>query len=440
MRRYLCLLLAAFLLFPCAGCTTTPQGSSSGDIYTDLSPDNASFSLSTVESSSRKAVGSEKKKSSSARSTGKSSSTKLPKEKRVTFSATNAAYVETVGRVYQKGKSGLSLAWGGASICFDLICKGEIRLQFEIGGDEMAPLRAVFLCITVDGKALDGGRTKVDRNTDLSIAKNLSYGTHRIRIVRLTDGESAPLILTSATSFGELVKTKPPSRSLYIEAIGDASLIGGGVLLAGSTISKADGRSERYQDATKTYPYQAAVALQADCYVLARYGAGVSACFLTTLQTEQGITKTFCDPMGILSHIYAYQNLHSQSEYKATRAPDVIVLDAGAADAQPACLQMVAPNGISSAEAVNRAAAFLNEKKARYPNVKILWCYGFTTTSERLNRFVKTSVLRAGGEENGIYTLALPTATRPDYPTETDHKNAAVSLQKKIKSILQHEK
>lgn len=442
MKRCFLMLLCCLICMTAGGCTQMATSSSFADIYTDASSGTLSFSTQTDSeasgSSSRsKTKGSAKtsSKQSGRSSKPKDTSSKPPAFKSISIRNSNRTAFHTVGRAIPATGSGLQLGWGGSAIAFDLLCEREIRLSFTLTAAPEETFRSVWVRISVDGKPVFSGRTEIALSTLLTVATDLPYGTHRVEIVRLTDGEAPPLRLTEIQTYGSLVLQAPSPKKLYIEAIGDDALLGRGVLSNDPALTGASAVSSALQDATKTYPYLAAEALQADCYLLARVGAGLATGYLQTTVSENGATKRVADPLGILPNIYSYTDLYTKGVHTVTRAPDVIVLDAGRADIQSSLLQAVPPNGISGSKATDRAVAFLKQLKQSYPSATILWCYGFLYRSPALKTRMESVIRMAGGETAGIHMLELDPATRTGVPTLSDHKAAAIALQQAIRTL-----
>lgn len=445
MKQWLSLLLCCVLCVAISGCTKTTASSSFADIYTDAAEGTLSFSTETEEADSASAVTSRKSvtkaaaKSSGKRSGGsskqKDTSSKPLAFRSISIRSSNRGAFQTVGRAIPATGSGLQLSWGGSSVSFDLLCEQEIRLAFSLTAAPEEAFRSVWLRISVDGTPVLSGRTEIALSTVLTVVTDLPYGTHRVEIVRLTDCDAPPLLFSEIQTYGSLLEQAPQPKELYIEAIGDDALLGRGILSGDPELTGAGAVSSALQDATKTYPYLAAEALQADCYLFSRVGAGFATSYLQTSVTENGVAKRVCDPLGIIPNIYPLTDLYTKGAHTVVRAPDIIVLDAGRADIQQSLLQAVQPNGLSSGRAASQAADFLKQLKQSYPGVKIIWCYGFLHRSDKLKTWMNTVIRTAGGEAAGIHLLELEPATRSGVPTISDHKAAAVQLQQTIRAL-----
>ncbi len=290
--------------------------------------------------------------------------------------------------------------------------------------------------ITVDGKVISNGRTKLTESTVLPIATDLTYGTHSINITRLTDGDAPPVILEEIQTYGDLVEDMPKGGDYLIEAIGDDAILGRGVLSNDTSLSPSNATNSNLQDATKTYPYLAATTLNADCYIFARTGAGFATGYLQTSEAVNGVPKQFTDPMDIIPNIYPLSDLYTKGTYTVTRSPDIILLDMGRADIQNELLSSVMPNGISAGQAINRATDFIKQLKQTNPESKIVCCYGLLSQSEKLKTYLKTITQNAGGESSDIYLVQLEPASRKGLPTADDHKKAAKSLLSVLRKII----
>ena len=81
------------------------------------------------------------------------------------------------------------------------------------------------------------------------------------------------------------------------------------------------------------------------------------------------------------------------------------------------------------------AVEFLKTLKKNNPKAKIIWCYGLTSGSTELEKYVLEGAQKAGGAASGIYTLKLNTSTRCGYPSAKEYAAAADLLVNKIKQI-----
>lgn len=448
MKKLLSLILCLCMILSFAGCgAENADEEPSSDIYTDESSETENTSSdqedddgsSENNSSSKKSntskktqtstkSGSSYKTSTSAKDT--SSAKRYPtKLKSILIRRVNRQYFKQVGRCDLGATTGLSLNWSCSSLEFDLDCTDEITLSFKKTGSTR-----VFLEIYLDGKLIEE-RTEITASGDLTIAKDLAPGVHRVKLIRQTDCEGAQLSLESIYTYGSLVEKAPADKELYIEAIGDASLIGWGVRLEDSFYTddkfvQATARDKENEDGTLSYAYVAAEKLNADCYILARQGVGIVA----TYHRSNGVA---IPSAGLLPTIYEQKQI-GKSGYTATRTPDVIVVDAGITDINRSLLSAVQDGdtvGVDQTRADEITADFFKNLKKNNPGVKIIWCYGITSDNADFEKHVKSIISELGGDTAGFYALKLKTSTRRGYPSKSEYATAATTLANKIKAI-----
>lgn len=453
MKKIVSLLVCILLIFGLTACGADeyPQSSSSEAIT-----ETSSEEVSSEESDVSEQEGSKENKNSSSSknntSDGKVTSVnKKPSSSNVTTSKpkryptrqrnifirkSNKMYFKCIGRGdFEQNTMGISLNWSCSSVEFDIDCTGELAISFTKG----SPSATLYVEIYLDGKQLEE-RTKIEASGELTIATDLEPGVHRVKIVRQTDCGSSTLTISKILACGTLVQKAPENKPLYIEAVGDASLIAWGVRLAddfftdfyaNSQEKQPIARNKENQDGTLSYAYVAAEKLNADSYILANQGAGIAA----TYHKSGGVALP---RNGLLPTMYEYTYTSGGSKYSATRLPDIIVLDAGSADLSKDCLAAVQDGGkigIDKARANEIAVEFLKTLKKNNPKAKIIWCYGLTSGSTELEKYVLEGAQKAGGAASGIYTLKLNTSTRCGYPSAKEYAAAADLLVNKIKQI-----
>lgn len=462
MKKIISLLLVAFILLAVAGCgandsaTSTSSKVSSEDIYTDASSDPSVTSedvlddidvTASVSSKTSSKVNSTTSKTSSLKPTTSKTSSARPltpnKIRRTLITQVRYKYFKQVGRCEVGVSNGLYLSWAGATVEFDLLCKDTISLSFSKSGKTDC-----FIEVYVDG-VLAEERTRITKTGTYQVAAGLSEGVHRVKIVRETDaGQGSSILFSAIETYGNLVEKAPEDKELYIEAIGNANLIGWGVRLEDSFFKnykpadKVDGvtkqeiaRSFENMDSTLSYGSVAAKKLNADYYAIARQGAGIAA----TYHKKGDGTCNDTISGGLLPALYENVALGNSKKYEPKRTPDVIVIDAGETDINQSLLDCVMYNGkkgIDKATAKQIAKDFLLTLKQKNPGVKIIWCVGLTADSAEFKSHVKDIISMAGGEAAGIYYLELKKTTRSGYPSKAEHEAAGTLLANKIKAII----
>ncbi len=468
-KQILAFVLFAICLFVC-GCT--PNNTINGDVYTDFNSniqsqnninsffdksvsqivDNSSktSSIYTNQSSKQSATSLVDSTSSvnTKTSSFKNSSNKLSKQggsiscnsavkpSTIKVTSSNKSSFKTVGRCDTGSAKGLNLAWGGSSIEFSLICQGEVSLSFSFE-NKGAP---VYIRIELDNQPIYQ-RLEVSYSRSITIDTTVSIEHHNIKIIRLSDCEAAPLVLDSISTYGSFVETPPQNSSIYIEAIGSNNFCGQGLLLNNTTnnYSQDEINNLRFADSTLTYPYLASKLLKADCYLFARRNSGFVATGVLQTQTINNKAERICDTSFSFTQLYNQINIHNQKEYTPQRKPDILIIDAGELDSNLQLVNKVYLGnqiGISQNKAAYLTADFLNSLKMNNPKLKIVWCYGMTSTNKDYINFINTVVEIIDNSSNFVYTLCLPKANNTNFPTADEHNNAAKLLYKKLKSIV----
>lgn len=463
MKNVICLLICFCFMLSITACGAADEtealivtdenisDNESGEI-TDFEEDDENTVTSKQKNSSGKGNSSKKnngnkyssgksknssKKASSLKSANTSSGVRYPKEQKIiTIRKANQDSFKKIGRWDTEGyKLGISLNWSCSSVEFNVDCKDDLAIQFQKGGGT-SPL---FMKIYVDGKAIEE-RTKIEKSGELTIATGLQPGVHNVKIVRQSDVECPTFTLLKILAKGKLADP-PKENPIYIEAIGDASLIGWGVKLedsffddfyANTKEKQSIARNKENQDGTLAYPYVAAEKLGADLYVLARQGAGIAA-------TYHKNSEGYCNPRaGLLPTMHQYMHTSGNKLYEAERTPDVFVIDAGAADLNSSLQKIVKDGdniGINTVRATEISVGFLKQLKSINPNAKIIWCYGLTKDITK-NKSLEDYILKIVAQVKGVYALKLPLSKRGEYPSVSEHAAAATLLANKIKQVI----
>lgn len=478
-------IITVFLLIFCIGGCNQNNTQNVGDIYTDISGESIESGESVAASiapddlmhnnNSSGSIKNNSKNNTNSETKSKISSSKVDKyyssikNNKVygsgskTVEHTDSGYANTssktennlkLSNIFVKGKNissfktvgiclinnakGIALNWGGASVEFDILCKGELILTFspQTEGD------SVWLKIAVDNIS-NNEQYEINKTTEIIVANNLNYGVHRVKIIRQTDAEAPPIIFKEIKVYGELINQAPSNKDIYIEAVGDSSLLGQGVLLPDSFFvqgfSKETAKLLKHRDATKTYPFLAAEKIDADCYLIAKDGMGFAATSKIITQEINNVAVKVCDSARLLPTVYPHVSAYSNELYSQERLPDILVLDIGLTDIQSALLQKVLYKGkvgITSSVARTIAIEFLSDIKEQNPKLKIIWCYGLLGNYSAHRKYIQGITQALGGEQNGFYTLELPSSTRSGYPSYAEHNIASDLLLQKIKAIV----
>ena len=408
----------------------------------------------TVKSSAQTTSKSTASNSSKGKTTASSSVVKY-KQASVYVNKKNISQIKMVG--CSTTSSAVNLQCTNSSLEFNVNCKDTFSVK--LGGNASYTLK---LKCFVDGKPYNGkdGVYSYKASTiTFRVADNLDEGVHNFKFVRLQCIETAKISFQSFTTNlanGKWQDEAPENKKYYIEALGDSALTGWGVTLSddfykdwdkksaglsGNALSKvyneyqSNARDHETKDGTLTYPWLVAEKLGADCFTMARQGAGIATTYhqnsaKTQINASAGLIesyhKTYCD---------------------GSRQPDVIIVDAGGTDIRPELLKLVTDdehkNGITYSESVMRVAEFFNNLKKAHPSSKILWCYGLVSNPDAkgidgvtFSQHTENVMKVLGGEKSGVYTLKLETTKRKGYPSKEEYEAAADKVYEFIKKIL----
>ncbi|MDD2417837.1 MAG: GDSL-type esterase/lipase family protein [Oscillospiraceae bacterium] len=133
------------------------------------------------------------------------------------------------GRTYfNKNDNALFFNWSCAG--FELMFKGT-KIEAEFVSTYSEDSLAAYLLVLVDYGTDNEIRHKIklDKQKALYVlAENLSYGTHSIKVLKISECQYATAGITQIICDGELVEMPPKKRKLLIEFIGDSITCGFG--------------------------------------------------------------------------------------------------------------------------------------------------------------------------------------------------------------------
>ena len=144
--------------------------------------------------------------------------------------------------------SGISLA---------LECEGYVGLNITTA-------KAIKLSVTVDGTTKKNVTVGAG-TSNLTVAENLSIGTHTVEIINETGLSQGSQVDFNSISINGSVCDAPDNSAYLIEFIGDS-------ITAGYGLSATDGN---HHDATLSYAYLTAATLGVDYSILAQSGMGI---------------------------------------------------------------------------------------------------------------------------------------------------------------------
>ena len=394
MRKLICVvLLLSLLLCSC--------GTNSGDVSSTASKQNSSVASKTA------------------------SKAEAPESKEPVIPAVNdysertynvmdiLDYLKLDGRYREAkdnhGKTAITYDNAYNCIAFTADCEGDVVLDLDIKlfTAKGADWNDRYFTVYVDGVRQEErfaapGTVQVYTPATITVAKGLSKGKHTIEVYRQNEANHAAMLLKSITMKGVPCE-KPKDRDLLIEFVGDSITAGYGDLITENVESSGHAK---YSDATSTYAFVAAKALNADITATCRSGH--------MFATE--------DP--VFSDFYSQINwIRDRSAYTPTRHPDIVVINLGTNDAAHADHATITDYTVKALEAI----------RAVNPDCKIVWAYGLMGSGIAAN--IKAGIENFGGEAKGVYYCQLETdySGGGGHPSLAGHKKAGETLANFIK-------
>ena len=279
--------------------------------------------------------------------------------------------VKILGERTLSSEDYIYLDWPGSGIELAMDCNGG-KIVFRTSGG--ASVR-----VWLDGEPVENAKGELVHTTTAGnlMLENVAAGEHVIKIVKI-DSYTTRLQIPNVMFDGDLLETAPADRPMYIEFVGDAAMCG--------------------DDATETYPYLLAEAMNADYAITARDGF----CF-----TSGDGLYNVNDWYG-----YASKGRDETVPYLFSRTADAVVVDLGTTDAA---------NHTSADRFGELYSDLIVTIREKNPDCKIYCVYG--SRDDTFNTPILTAVQALGGEAAGIYTLEL---------TAADHGANATAIKAKI--------
>lgn len=294
--------------------------------------------------------------------------------------------------------------WTASGIEFVVDCQGKISL-------EMTTDIATYLTVYIDGVRADTGTYNTETNVregatfyldvgthQVELAKDLEPGLHTVKVLKqnMEGNTCIDRIILS----GEL-RQKPVDQELFIEFVGDSITCG---YAAWGTNKTDDKVGPETTDGTATYAYLTAQALGADHSMVCISGIGIYKGFLTYPMTD----------------VYPYINYrrdHSEQDFKATRNPDVVVVNLGTNDED-----RIGTNKDEFKAHVENLIAQIRDTYTE--ETKIVFCYNSMKQGKKAPDLIDEVITAKGGADSGLYSLVMTTDISPISPTKHTHNGA----------------
>lgn len=190
----------------------------------------------------------------------------------------------------------------------------------------------------------------------VQVAKSLPHGEHTVKVLKVSESTGTPIAMGSITissSESKAVQLLPPP------AVSERKMLffGDSITAGYGNLGKPENKNfyTYEQDGMQTYASLTAKALSADAHYVCISGRGV----------YQSLDGSYDNVMPLyIDTAVPSMNLNWNS---SLFTPDLIVINLGTNDSWM---------GVSAENLETAAKNFLTALRERYPNAKILWCYG----------------------------------------------------------------
>ena len=407
MKRFLFMLTSILLIFamlvPMAGCANDEESESGS--YSESVLESASASETIREQ--QKAQESHKDVDPSTLKPGQSVTDEALTAKTYNLSTKNNS-IRFIGRS-QWMTGGIQFDHSASGIEFQGFMTGALKLTASTTAD------TTYYTVFIDGKRVEERFSTKGDNKTITIANFSGKYFHTVKILKQSEERWTRTVIKSIQMTGYMMSA-PQQRKYQIEVLGDSLTTGYGNLGKKGEGNAQGGNTPLKQDATKSYGFLAAEALNADCSIVAWSGIGLDESY-TDVSFGDYYSK------------YAY-NRNKTIEYKYDRAPDVLVIHLGANDSTN--------SKTTKAGFIQKGKDLINMIRKGYgKNMPIIWAYD---PDEGVPQYIKEVLDSFGGESSNLYMLELEWQSKDEYwgasghPSEAAHKKHGELLANLIKS------
>jgi len=313
--------------------------------------------------------------------------------------------------------AGLVLDLSASSMRFRTTGGGDVSLKGLVGAEN-----ELYFTVYIDGERQPARVMFPAGESTQVIAKDLSNEAHLIEIVRQTEGQFGTFTAQTLTMKGSLFGAKPAEKKLYIEFIGDSITCGAGNLCkyltkdnfltylptqSGTCVRTGEHSDAQWieEDATNSYAYLTARALNADCSLISYSAIGLT-------KSWGGLTFNMQD------HYKKGAFLREGGEtydFSTARKPDFVVVNLGTNDV-----------GQSTTDAQYKAAVknFINQIRTAYgdPELKIVWAVGLMGGGRR--DAAKAAITEMNDSNIYTYNFSPAQSGHGNHPSMEQHANA----------------
>ena len=294
-------------------------------------------------------------------------------------------------------KAGMVYDHAAQGLLFKADCEGDITLSLALSMRDKDNTH--YYTVYIDGVKQDRvsvkGTSGAEALVELKVASGLKRGVHNIEVYRNHESIIGISTLLSVTMNGVPQKWVNDTNKLRIEFIGDSITSGSGLYGQNGAADQGD---VKYSDATASYAFLTARALNAEASIVGRSGM-----MFTAKENNPAL-------------MYKHYNTLSYARdknlaYDNTKMDvDLYVIALGANDAK---------GYYKDEDLTAKAKTALETVRKDHPNAKILWVYGQLHNDGKAA--VEAAVEQMGGAEKGFYFYCC---TIPDMSGSSAHPNA----------------
>lgn len=350
------------------------------------------------------------------------------------FTAT-AENVKQMGRgYYYKDALWLAASASGVEYTFEGTKASVTILGDNVATSSWGQTSRARVGVFVNGELVaDEMITEAEQTIEILNSETIQKAT--IRIVKLSESANSTFGIKSidVTSTAPIKPT--PVKTHRIEFIGDSITCGYGVDHEGT----GGGFTTATENATKTYAYKTAEALDADCSFVSYSGYGVISGYTSNGQKAEGsLVAPYYDKIG-----FSYGYFNSEVEVASlpwdftVNEPDVVVINLGTNDTS-----YCGNDTSKQAEFVTGYVDFIKMVREKNPEATIICTLGIM--GDTLYPSIKEAVAQYTNETGDDNVTSMKFAVQAysdgyatDYhPTEKTHTKAAEKLTAYIKAVM----
>ncbi len=321
----------------------------------------------------------------------------------------NTLGIKVLGERYLKSDDHIAMDWSCSGIEFFVELNNTSKISFLAKSSANCYFRAYVDDVPVmNGDSLYFTVTAQGTTIEL---KDIPYGRHTIRLIKVTGYTIATAQVLSVTLDGTIDPTAPADKDLHIEFLGDSISCGWGTI-GGHTGAYTD------QDGTLAYPYRVAEKLNADYSITALSGCGV---IYGSLNFDK-------------NYLHASPNRTKNEEYDFARQADIVVINLGTNERG---------NGADPAEFEEGYLRLLRNVFAKNGDDCFVYCL-WGAMNDAYSTQIRSAIERYKAENpdvaDQIFTYTLPQSTvaggAPSWghPSEGDNTKYMMILQAYINS------